>query len=186
MVRKAEFDETVFIDATLTLIRVGGPTAVTMKAIARQAGAPTGSIYHRFMSRSALMGAVWVHCLSSLADHVLSSLKVEDVCDWVGKYPDRARLLMLYEENDIIEDALPTEIFKQLNQLHKDLGQGLSARLTALGKDVNPENMSLINFALFDGPVAALKPYLRGNEALYDKCCRIAVKSSAGAMELLE
>lgn len=186
MVRKAEFDETVFIDATLTLIRVGGPTAVTMAAIAKQAGAPTGSIYHRFISRAALMGAVWVHCLGSLSDHVLPSPTVEAVCDWVGKYPDKARMIMLYEENDIIDEALPKKIFKQLNQLHKALGQGLSTLLLAQGKEVCPENMSLINFALFDGPVAALKPYLRGNEALFDKCCKLAVKCSAGAMEVLE
>ncbi|MEJ7734392.1 MAG: TetR family transcriptional regulator [Polyangiaceae bacterium] len=46
--RPAKFDREELLDAALALVAEGGPAALTLAALARAAGAPTGSIYHRF------------------------------------------------------------------------------------------------------------------------------------------
>ncbi|AEF42956.1 TetR family transcriptional regulator [Hoyosella subflava DQS3-9A1] len=49
------------IEAAITLFARGGAREVTMAAIARMTGAPSGSVYHRFPDRPSLLSAVWRH-----------------------------------------------------------------------------------------------------------------------------
>lgn len=195
MVRTAQFDDQSFIMAASELIAMGGPTAATMTAIARHAGAPTGSIYHRFTSRSALLGAVWCHALTSMADEIqlpLSQGKVEEtikaLISWAEHNPSLAGVIMLCHENDLIDGDLPTPLHNQLNSTHKKLGSALTTLLKKNDKALSPANMALINFALFDGPIAALKPLLRSrNDTLsFDKCRKVALASGMAAFNLLE
>jgi AcrR family transcriptional regulator len=48
------------LDAAARLLAADGPAAVTMSAVARALGAPSGSVYHRFPTRAALCGELWV------------------------------------------------------------------------------------------------------------------------------
>jgi AcrR family transcriptional regulator len=48
-----------FLDVAVELFATGGARAVTMAAVARETEAPSGSVYHRFPSRGALLGALW-------------------------------------------------------------------------------------------------------------------------------
>ena len=107
MARKAEFDENTFILAAIDLVALGGPGAATMSAIAACAGAPTGSIYHRFSSRSALLGAAWLHALTAMTNEVLPRLydgkddqAITSLISWAAQNPTLARVIMLYGEND--------------------------------------------------------------------------------------
>ena len=57
MGRPARFAADELLDVALDLAAAGGPEAVTMAGVAEAAGAPSGSVYHRFAGRPALLGA---------------------------------------------------------------------------------------------------------------------------------
>ena len=60
MPRPALFTVDELLDAAAALLAADGPSAVTMSAVARAAGAPSGSLYHRFPTRAALCGELWI------------------------------------------------------------------------------------------------------------------------------
>lgn len=197
MVRKAEFDDNSFILAAIDLVGRGGPAAATMSAIAATAGAPTGSIYHRFRSRSALLGGAWLHVLTAMSDEILPSLQagkadqaVTALIHWATAHPNLARIIMLYGENDLVDDALPKNLHHQLNRVNQSLGAGLSALLKHQNKALTPSNLALVNFAIFDGPIAALKPFLRTKTTSLalkgSKCHVAALACSQASLALLE
>jgi len=193
MVRKADFDQDSFINAAIELVTLGGPGAATMSAIARSTGAPTGSLYHRFPSRTALMGAAWLRALGSLCDHILPQLAqnkpdqaVRSLTRWTQENPSFARLIMLYEESDIIDGPLPEELHQKLAHIHQALGKALSSLLKSLDKKLSPGNMALVNFALFDGPIAAMKPALRGGQEISAPCMNAALACCQATLKILE
>jgi AcrR family transcriptional regulator len=49
-----------FVDAAVRLFAGGGARAVTMTSVAREVGVHSGSVYHRFPGRPALLAAVWL------------------------------------------------------------------------------------------------------------------------------
>jgi AcrR family transcriptional regulator len=49
-----------FVDAAVRLFATGGARGVTMTAVAREVGVHSGSVYHRFAGRPALLSAVWL------------------------------------------------------------------------------------------------------------------------------
>lgn len=49
-----------FVDAAIRLFAAGGARAVTMTSVARAVGVHSGSVYHRFAGRPALLSAVWL------------------------------------------------------------------------------------------------------------------------------
>jgi AcrR family transcriptional regulator len=49
-----------FVDAAVRLFAAGGVRAVTMTSVAREVGVQSGSVYHRFPGRPALLSAVWL------------------------------------------------------------------------------------------------------------------------------
>ncbi|VAX05888.1 hypothetical protein MNBD_ALPHA03-1674 [hydrothermal vent metagenome] len=203
MARKAKFSESDFILATINLITLGGPTAATMTAIAASAGAPTGSIYHRFKSRSDLLGAAWCHSLSSMmADiypHLVHGNSDQAICaliDWAEANPALAHIIMLYDENDLIDDTLSPKFHRKLTTIYQKLGAGLSALIKFNQKPLTSANIALVNFAIFDGPIAAMKPYLRNRPGLKNRsggdildmslCRNIALTCCQTSLELLE
>jgi len=197
MVRKAEFTENDFILAAIDLIAHGGPAAATMNSIAASAGAPTGSLYHRFESRTALIGAAWLHALSSMSAAILPHLNrgnsgdtVTALIQWARDNAQFARLILLYAENDLINDALPPEQHKEINAANQKLGAGLSALINVNHKALTAGNLALANFAIFDGPIAAMKPYLRAkpskNTLNINKCRKVALACCKASLELLE
>ena len=60
MVRLAKFNENNFIDSAIAVAAQCGVAAVSMAAIAVKAGAPIGSVYHRFDSRNAILARAWL------------------------------------------------------------------------------------------------------------------------------
>jgi AcrR family transcriptional regulator len=49
-----------FVDAAVRLFADSGVRAVTMTSVARAVGVHSGSVYHRFSGRPALLSAVWL------------------------------------------------------------------------------------------------------------------------------
>jgi len=201
MVRHAKFNKNDFILAAIDLIARGGPAAASMGAIAARVGAPTGSIYHRFTSRSALLGSAWLWALSAMSDEILphlmlgkSAQAITALIHWTEENPAMALVITAYVERDLIDGPLPPKLHKALNMAHQRLGAGLSALLKHEGKALTATNLALANFAIFDGPIAAMKPLLRGRPQASDhhmtltinKCRQAALAAGRASLALLE
>lgn len=77
MGRPARFDTGTFLDAATRLAAESGPSGVTMAAVARRSGAPSGSIYHRFPDRPALAAALWLRTVERFQAGFLDALATE-------------------------------------------------------------------------------------------------------------
>ncbi|WP_419993184.1 TetR/AcrR family transcriptional regulator [Streptomyces boninensis] len=63
MARPPRYTTDQLLDAAAALAGAGGPAAVTMTAVAKSAGVPSGSLYHRFPGRPALLAEMWLRTL---------------------------------------------------------------------------------------------------------------------------
>jgi AcrR family transcriptional regulator len=79
MGRPARFDADQLLDDALALAAEGGPEAVTMAAVAQRAGAPSGSLYHRFAGRPALLAALWLRTVADFQAGYLAALEDDGV-----------------------------------------------------------------------------------------------------------
>jgi AcrR family transcriptional regulator len=170
MVRLARFSADVFVEATLALVAEGGPAAASMAAIARKVGAPTGSIYHRFESRSAILATVWLECHESFALGLAPPLRAGEgleaalsVVDWARNHRRRARFLLLNEIEALLEDPVPEPLHRRVQQQQAALDAAFEAYLAlqpANGRAETSEAMARAKFLIFDGPIALLRPHL--------------------------
>jgi AcrR family transcriptional regulator len=150
MVRLARFSADVFVEATLALVAEGGPSAASMAAIARKVGAPTGSIYHRFESRSAILATAWLDCHERFSLRLAPPLRVGQGLEaalslvaWARADRRRARFLLLNEIEALLEDPVPEPLHARVQQ-----------QQAALDADFDTK------FLIFDGPIALLRPHL--------------------------
>ncbi|MEU8634315.1 TetR/AcrR family transcriptional regulator [Amycolatopsis sp. NPDC048633] len=104
MGRPATHTTAQFLDAATALFAEGGARAVTMAATAKAAGAPNGSIYHRFPDRPALLAELWRRTLRDFQDTFTRSLgdattieaaveAATSVVHWCRKHPEGALVL---------------------------------------------------------------------------------------------
>jgi len=169
MVRLARFSADVFVEATLALVAEGGPSAASMAAIARKVGAPTGSIYHRFESRSAILATAWLECHESFAAAIAAPLRAGQgleaalsVVAWARGDRRRARFLLLNEIEALFEDPVPEPLHRRVQQQQASLDAAFESYLAlqAVNGAEPPEAMARAKFLIFDGPIALLRPHL--------------------------
>jgi len=175
MVRGSKFDQAEFVEAALVLLSEGGPTAVTMAAIARRSGAPTGSIYHRFPSRSAVVAAAWLRALTAFADEIEAALGTlrPDIAAmaliaWSRSHPREARALFLNEPAGLFDTAPPDDLSAAIRAQEARIETAFRCRLDrspAAGVH-RAEAFARLRFAIIDGPIALIRPYLQSGEPL--------------------
>lgn len=170
MVRTARFSADHFIDAAIALVAEGGPGAATMQAIARRVGAPTGSIYHRFESRSAILAGAWNASYGSLARAMTPLLHdgrpreaALALPSWAGRDWRRARFLLLHEPVSLFEDAPPPEPLRlEMEQLESEMDDAFRACITRTSDgSMREEDLARAKFLIFDAPIAILRPHLQ-------------------------
>jgi len=165
MVRGSKFDQAEFVEAALVLLSEGGPTAVTMAAIARRSGAPTGSIYHRFPSRAAVVAAAWLGALTVFADEIEAAA---NLVAWSRSHPREARALFLNEPASLFDTAPPEELSTAIRAQEARIEAAFESRLSApfpVGPD-RAEAFAGLRFAIIDGPIALIRPYLQSGEPI--------------------
>lgn len=169
MVRLARFSADAFVDAAIALVAEGGPSAASMAAIARKVGAPTGSIYHRFESRSAVLATAWIAAHGSLLAVLAPRLRAGRAREaalallaWAKDDLRRARFLLLNESGSLFEDAPPpeplrAEIRRQEDEMDAAFRAGLAV---AAGGASDDEIAARARFLVFDAPISLLRPHL--------------------------
>ena len=167
MVRTARFTEGDFIEATMALVAEGGPAAATMQAIARRVGAPTGSIYHRFESRAAVLGTAWNAAYATFVAGAGAAAAGGAPPRGGAGHPAlvageqrRARFLLLHEPVGLFEDTPPPAPLREaLERLETEFDAAFRACVAACGDGVcREEALARARFLIFDAPIAILRP----------------------------
>ncbi|MFV8309247.1 TetR/AcrR family transcriptional regulator [Mycobacteroides chelonae] len=177
MGRKAQYTADDILDAALTLVTSGGPSAATASAIGRVLGAPSGSIYHRFASRDELMARLWLRSIARYQNGILAALRLSDLDDalaatidhafqWTTANRNEAQLLLQYEKADLVAhwpDTLAMELTTLNSRVRMALRDYTEHRFGA----ITPELIDKTMFALIDMPYAAVRRHLpdRGEPA---------------------
>jgi len=185
MPRHAAFTEDDFFAVAARLVAEEGPAAATVVAIARRAGAPTGSLYHRFASRDELLGALWLRLVERFQAGFLDALARGDGLEaalytsrFVREHPDEARALLLYRREDFADGRWPDEFQGRAVALARALDDGLAAFARRVYGEATPDALRRVTFALVDVPAAAVRRHLTRDRAVppvVDELVRAAV-----------
>jgi AcrR family transcriptional regulator len=142
MGRPPRHDTDRLLDVAVSLAAATGPSSVTMAAVARAAGAPSGSVYHRFPTRAALLAALWLRTVDRFQEGFLAALADEQaqgaarhVITWSRANPDETRVL-LYGPADFDEPEWPQDAREQLNARNRRISDALEGLAKRLGTEV--------------------------------------------------
>ncbi|MDI1260499.1 TetR/AcrR family transcriptional regulator [Aquabacterium sp.] len=179
MVRLAKFNDDTFVQAAIELAATCGVAAVSMAAIANKAGAPMGSVYHRFGSRSEVLARAWLQAKAGLRQAVAAHwqaghtwLAVQALLTWCRQHPLHARFLLQCEDHPPIDEALAEPWRQRLEdeQLALDHAFEEAVRLCAPHCGTWPQTSdaaaqaqevaTLLRFVLLDAPLALVRPAL--------------------------
>jgi AcrR family transcriptional regulator len=163
--------------AALRLVADRGPQAVTVADLAREVGAPTGSIYHRYRSREQLLAELWMDVVERFQAGFLASLAdVSDVAGaaraaqfmagWTREHPLEARLLLLHHRRDFVQGEWPADLAERAAALEPAIGSGLRAFAQRAFGRADVETLARLRYALLDAPFGAIKPYVQARKPL--------------------
>jgi AcrR family transcriptional regulator len=177
MGRKAIFERRDMTGAALRLVADRGPQAVTVAALAREVGAPTGSIYHRYRSREQLLAELWMDVVEGFQDGFAANLAVANdvesaveaarfMASWTREHPLEARLLMLHRRQDFVTGEWPSELADRSAALEPQLGSALRAFAQRTFDSTDADIMARLRYALLDAPFGCIRPYLHARKPL--------------------
>lgn len=161
------------LDAGAALISSGGPSALSIAAVAQRLGAPSGSIYHRFASRDELGASLWLRAVDRFQTAWLGSVEHEDpgeavrhgarcVLTWSRENLDDARLLLLFRSRDLIHGDWPSAFERDNRRLRAQLDRRLRDLDNRFGA-VTLTDRRRVRFAAMDIPYGAVRgPLGRG------------------------
>lgn len=174
MVRIHRFEDEAFIEAAIALVAAGGPGAATIAAIARRVGAPNGSIYHRFESRSALLGLAWNRVHGAFTAAMIPALERDgrppalSLVDWARSSPRGARFLLLNDATSLLDAAPPEPVRAEMRRQEEALDAAFQALLRRHGDPADLALAARWRFLVFDGPIALLRPHLLAGSEIPD------------------
>ena len=176
MPRPAKHDEARILRAAASLVAARGPGAATITAIAHAIGAPNGSIYHRFRSRDALLGRLWLTKAASFQSNWAQALDHPDAAtaglEAALSLPrsaradlEGARIMLLYRREDFLGDGWPPEMTAEAERL----GKQVSDRLADITRRLFGRNTAaarhIATFAILDLPFSAVRRFVAAGEA---------------------
>ena len=182
-----KYSEEDFLGAALAIVAERGVLEVTVAAVSERLGSPTGSFYHRFASRDALLGSLWLRAVLQFQAGMASALEAGDGLKaalhtpaWVRKHPDEARLLLLYDRKDFLHGEWPRDLRERVADMTQRM-ESASRRWARVifGKDGRDE-IRLAQFLISELPVAVVRQHLvRGERPppLVDRIVRAAYEA---------
>ncbi|AKU15105.1 TetR/AcrR family transcriptional regulator [Luteipulveratus mongoliensis] len=171
MARPTKHDPQQLVDAAVALFAAKGLSGVTMTAVAERVGAPNGSMYHRFPTRGALLGAMWLRAVRCMHEALHEAAGVDVGEDpvaaageaaaalgrWCLDHPDMAAVLFAgraaYDP-----DSWPTAEREQVDAENREFDAHAAALVKALVRLGIPR--MVVDLALIDLPYAAVRRYL--------------------------
>ncbi|MFJ8692084.1 TetR/AcrR family transcriptional regulator [Streptomyces roseolilacinus] len=176
MARPPRFDTDQLLDAAVRLAAAGGPPAVTMSAVAQAVGAPSGSVYHRFAGRPALLAEVWLRTVERFQEGYLAVLDGESdprraaraaaryAVGWSRRHPEEVALL-LYGAADFGRADWSEEHTRRADAGNRRVFATLEALTESLGA-MDEQGRDRIVLALVDLPLSVVRRHVRAGTPL--------------------
>ncbi|MGW1791267.1 TetR/AcrR family transcriptional regulator [Streptomyces tubercidicus] len=176
MARPPRFDTAQLLDAAVRLAAETGPSGVTMSAVAAAVGAPSGSLYHRFAGRTALLAEVWLRTVEGFQAGYFEALESSDdpraggraaarhIVAWSRAHPAEAALL-LYGAQEFGRDHWSDEHLLRAEEGNMRVRAALAALAGALGLH-GREGFDRVTLAAVDLPLSLVRRHLRGGTPL--------------------
>lgn len=169
MGRPAHITDEELLNAAMRVAARLGPARATVAAIAREAGVPIGSVYHRVPSRQALLADCWVKAAERFGNGFLASLEAADTLEAASgaalATPRFARedhaaavLLLACRREDFLEQA-PEETRARAAALTGNLQRGIAAAAARL-LPADPRARERMTVALIGIPYGAVRVFL--------------------------
>ena len=171
MPRPVKYEERDILGAASALVAARGPAAATVAAIGNAIGAPSGSIYHRFRSRDALLGRLWLMKASYFQNAWARALEQDDArqagLDAALSLPrvaredfEGARIMLLHRREDFFSDGWPPEMKAEAARLGEQVVDCLGLMTRRLfGRNTAAARQVTI-FATLDLPFSAVRRYV--------------------------
>jgi AcrR family transcriptional regulator len=167
MGRPTLFSSELILDAALEVVAESGIGALTMTSVAAHLGAPSGSIYHRFASRAALAGDLWLRTQERFQANFFAGLDHPDpltaarraAANVVAFSHDRrldALLMMRYRSDDLMRGGWTDEQVAQYRRHRRRMSSALTSLQRSFGLD-DRESLRRITFAVVDVPYTAAR-----------------------------
>jgi AcrR family transcriptional regulator len=189
--RPALHDTQALLDVARTIAADRGPASVTIAAVSAASGAPSGSLYHRFDGRAALLGQLWLRTVdrfqAGFLDALGSAPGVEGcvtaaghVVRWSRDHPAEARLL-LRGPDDFAAVDWPAPIRRRAATTRRALDAALQERAAELS---GPDALDRVVLATVDLPYAVVRRHLRtaGRRATLPAGAETLVEQAARAV----
>lgn len=178
MGRPPKFSSKQILNSASRLLTTDGPSALTVASIARDLGAPSGSIYHRFGSRDILVATLWVGAIERFHQAIGPALEQTDakvaihelaikIVQWARTEPQDAQLLLLHHSSDLLHDGWPTELGDR-NLAQRKRVQAMIDTLNKRLGATTAEQRRRVVFAAIDIPYASVRGYLQRDEPIPD------------------
>jgi AcrR family transcriptional regulator len=175
--------------AALACFTERGVDATTIADIRDRAGATTGSIYHFFDGKDALLGALYLEVLRGYQVSLLERLGrarsgrgavrgiVEYFLDWVGDHPDAARFLFEARRSPAVA-AVEEEVRAGNRELFRGVRRQLERLGVAAARSLPPDLL----LAILMGPAMAFaREHLSGQARTDLRRARRALARAAWA-----
>ncbi|MFE6762423.1 TetR/AcrR family transcriptional regulator [Streptomyces sp. NPDC057689] len=184
MARPPRFSTDRLLDAAVLLGAASGPAGVTMSAVAQETGAPSGSVYHRFPGRNALLAEVWLRTVERFQEGWLAATGAEadarragraaarHVVAWSRAHPREAALL-LYGAEDFGRSGWSAEHSARADRGDGRVRAALAALAAGLGADGLPDR-ERVALAVIDLPLSVVRRHLRAGQPLPAHAERLA------------
>jgi AcrR family transcriptional regulator len=187
MPRPARFTVDELLDAAAALLAADGPAAVTMSAVARAAHAPSGSVYHRFPTRAALCGELWIRTEERFHAGVSAALATSEesqtrcvaaarfTVQWCRDHPVEAQVL-LTGADALGAAGWPDDTTSRRKRLRRALRRTLAEM---------PADLDRVNAAVIDIPYAVVRRHLAARQTIpasadtiVEQCARTLIPPS--------
>lgn len=197
MARPPRFDTDQFLDAAVRLAAASGPAGVTMSAVAQGVGAPSGSVYHRFPGRTALLAQVWLRTVERFQEGYFAAIGAEGdawsagraaarhVIAWSRAHPNEAALL-LYGAEDFGRADWSEEHVHRADRGNRRVRATLDSLARGLGAE-GARARERVTLAVVDLPLSVVRRHLRAGlplpahaEDLAEECTAALLGPPAG------
>jgi AcrR family transcriptional regulator len=168
--RKHDTDS--ILDAARALVLRDGPRAASVAAIARESGAPVGTLYHRFGSRDAVLAAAWLRALERFQQCALSAASHAEPLEaavamaasqigFASAHPHDARLLLTLRRDDLLDADLDDGFRSRLEEINAPLRAALAEIANGLRGRTDGRTLDHVTRAVVDLPNAAIRRHVR-------------------------
>jgi AcrR family transcriptional regulator len=159
------------LDSARELLLEQGAAGATIEAIAGASGAPTGSIYHRFGSRDAMLARLWIRAVRRSQRDFLAACAADDprdaalgaarsIIEFCRRHPADARLLVSFRREDLMQASDDEGVKAELERLNRPVEQAIVALTKRLFGSARRRELNRTLMATFDLPYGAARRYL--------------------------